>query len=134
MLVMSRVAIALLGRDDASQRAGFDHRADEAEVRGRLTTHDATGGITGVGAVEAKTNAAHHLAHILLGEIRVGTTRTANDTLKARVDTAQERAAILDGRPRMQLDDLVNLHVSPFSSDGSSYWRSVRVQLTSMSS
>jgi hypothetical protein len=118
MLVMSRVAIAILGTDEASQGACFDHRADEAEIRGRLTSHDATGGITGVGAVEAETNAAHHPSHVLLGEIRVGTTRTANDTFEARVDTAQERTAILNGWLRMQLDDLVNFHVSPFSPDG----------------
>jgi hypothetical protein len=98
VLVVGGVPFALLGTSEASDRTCFDHCADKAEIRSGLACHDAAGGVTGVGAVEAEANAAHHLAHVFLGEIGVGTTRTAGDTVDARVDTAQERVAILAGR------------------------------------
>jgi hypothetical protein len=113
--VVGGVTIALLGTGEASHRTCFDHCADQAEIRGGLACHDATGSVTGVRAVEAEANAMHHLAHVLLGEIRVGTTRTAGHTVKARVDTAQERVAVLDGWLWVQRDDLVKVHVSPLS-------------------
>jgi hypothetical protein len=115
VLVVGGMAIALLGTDEASLRTCFDHGADKPEIRGGLARHDSTGCVTGVGAVEAEANAANHFAHVLLGEIRVGTTRAADDTVEARLDTAHERIAILDGRLWMHPEDLLKVHVSPLS-------------------
>lgn len=114
------MAIALLGTDKASHRTRFDHCADKAEIRGGLARHDATGCVTGVGTVEAEANAANHVAHVLLSEIGVGTTRAAGDTVEARLDTALERIAILDGRLWMLPDDLLKVHVAPLSFESCS--------------
>jgi hypothetical protein len=120
VLVVGGMAIALLGTDETSHRTCFDYCADKAEIRGGLARHDPTGCATGVGAVEAEANAANHFAHVLLGEVRVGTTRAAGDTVEARLDTAFERVAILDGRLWMHPDDLLNVHVSPPSFESCS--------------
>ena len=55
------------------------------------------------GAVEAKANAAHHLADVVLREIGVGAARAACGTVEARFDTAQERVTINACRLWMQL-------------------------------
>src|SRR4029453_16213823 len=78
-----------------------------------LARHDASGCVAGIGAVEAEANAAHHVAHVILGEIGVGTARTAGAEIEAPVDTAQKRVAIQAGRLWMQLDDLLERHVPP---------------------
>ena len=94
MLVVGGVPVALVGTGDASHRTGFDHCTDEREIWSGLACHDAARSVACVGAVEAEPNASHHLAHVVLGKIGVGTTRTAGGTIEARFDTAQERVAI----------------------------------------
>jgi hypothetical protein len=106
VLVVGGVPFALLGADETGRRTSFDYCADEAEIRLGLTCHDAAGGVARIGAVKAEANAAHHLAHVVLGEISVCTTRAADNTVKALVDTANQRLAIQAGRLWMQLDDL----------------------------
>jgi hypothetical protein len=113
VLVVGGMAIALFGTDEASHSTCFDHGADKAEIGGGLACHDSPCGVTGVGAVETEANAANHVAHVLLGEIRVGATRAAGDTVEARLDTALERVAILDGRLWMHQDDLLKVHFFP---------------------
>lgn len=110
MLVVSRVALALLGGGSAGSRACLYYGADDAELGLGLTRRDAAGGVAGVGAVEAEANAAGQLADVVLGEIGVGTTGTAGGAVKARVDTAQERLAIDAGLLWMQFDDLAKGH------------------------
>jgi hypothetical protein len=97
MLVGGSVPVALLGAGEAGDGTGFDHCADKAEIRRGLAGHDAAGRLAGVGAVEAETDAAHHLFHVILGEIGVGTSRTAGGTIEALGNTAPERVAI-EGR------------------------------------
>ena len=110
MLVMGGMLVALLSADEARDRAGFDHCADEPKIRLRLAGHDAAGGVAHVGAVEAKPNAAHHLAHVVFGEIGVCTTRAAGETVQTLGDTAQGSVAIRTRRSWMQLDDLLKGH------------------------
>jgi hypothetical protein len=113
VLVVSGVAIALFGTDEASHRTCLDHCADKAEIRGSLACHDSPGRVAGVGAVETEASAPNHVAHVLLGEIRIGATRAAGNTVQAGLNTALERVAILDGRLWMHQDDLWKVHVSP---------------------
>jgi hypothetical protein len=108
------VPVALLRTGEAGDGTGFDHCADEAQIRRGLAGHDAAGRVAGVGAVDAETNAAHHLPHVVLGEIGVGTTRTAGGTIEALGDAAQERVTIEACRLWMQLKDLLEGHLSPF--------------------
>ena len=114
MLVVGGVPVTLLRTGEAGDATGFDHCTDEAQVSCGLAGHDAAGRVADVGAVEAEANAAHHLLHVVLGEIGVGTTRTAGGTIEALLDAAQQRVAIEAGRLRMRPKDLVESHVSPF--------------------
>ena len=112
---MGGVPVTLLGTGEAGNATGFDHCADKAQVRFGLAGHDAAGRVADLGAVEADSNAAHHLPHVVLSEIGVGTTRTAGGTIEALVDAAQHGVAIEDSRRWMQLKDLLKRHVSPFA-------------------
>jgi hypothetical protein len=114
MLVVGGVPVTLLGTGEAGDATGFDHCADKAQVRCGLAGHDAAGRVADLGAVKAEANAAHHLPHVVLSEIGVGTTRTAGGTIEALVDAAQHGVAIEASRLWMQLKDLVKGHVSPF--------------------
>ncbi len=108
---MGRVPRALIATGQAGRRAGLDHRPEDAEVRRGLPDRDPGGSGAGIGAVEAEANAAHHLVHVVLGEIGVGTTRAAGGTLEALLDTAQERVVIHAGRLWMGLHDVLDCHV-----------------------
>jgi hypothetical protein len=100
----------------AGRRAGLDHCPEDAEIRRGLTDRDLGGSVAGVGAVEAEANAGHHLAHVDLREIRVGTTRAAGSTVEALFDTAQERVVINTCRLWMCLEYFLKRHVlSPLS-------------------
>ena len=103
MLVVGGVPVTLLGTSEAGDATGFDHYADKAQVRCGLAGHDVPGRVADLGAVEAEANAAHHLPHVVLSEIGVGTTRTAGGTIEALVDAAQHGVAIEASRLWMQL-------------------------------
>jgi hypothetical protein len=64
VLVVSRVAFALLGGGSAGRRACLYYGADDAELGLGLTRRDAASGVAGVGAVEAEANAADQLLHV----------------------------------------------------------------------
>ena len=64
MLVVGRVLLALVAAGSASHRARLDHRADDAEIGLGLPDDDSSGGIAGIGAVEAEASAADHLAYV----------------------------------------------------------------------
>jgi hypothetical protein len=77
-------------------------------------------GFPGAGRVESRVtrqpialSRSDHVAHVLLGEIRIGATRAAGNTVEAGPNTALERVAILDGRLWIHQDDLWKVHVSP---------------------
>ena len=113
---MGGMPLAFITTRLTGRRAGFDHCPEDAEIRRGLTYRDPGGSVTDVGAVEAEANAAHHLAHVDLGEIGVGATRAAGGTVEALFDTAQERVLIDICRLWMCLDDVLNRHVlSPLS-------------------
>jgi hypothetical protein len=114
MLVVGGVPVALRGTGKAGDGTGFDHCANKTQIRRGLADHDAGARLAGVGAVEAETDAAHHLFHVVLGEVGVGTSRTAGGTIEALGDTAQERVTIEAGRLWMRLNDLLEGHVPPF--------------------
>jgi hypothetical protein len=113
VLMVSGVPVAFLGANEAGDGTGFDHCADEAQIRRGLTGHDAAGRVAGVGAVEAETDAANHLPHVVLGEIGVGATRTAGGAIEALGDTAQDCVAIEARRLWVRLKDLSKSHRSP---------------------
>jgi hypothetical protein len=88
VFVVRGMPLALITTGFARRGAGFDHCAEHAEIRRGLTYRDTGGSVAGVGAVEAEANAAHHLVHVVLREISVGTARAAGGTVEALVDTA----------------------------------------------
>jgi hypothetical protein len=111
VVVMGGMPLALVSTGSAGRRARFDHRPEDAEIRRGLTDRDTGGRVADVNAVEAESNAAHHLAHVGLREIRVGTTRAAGGAIAAHFDTAQERGLIDTCRLRVCLHDVLNCHV-----------------------
>jgi hypothetical protein len=113
---MSGMPLALITTGLAGRRTGLDHCPHDAKIWRGLTDHDTRGSGAGVGAVEAEANAAHHVVHVVLCEICVGTTRAAGGTVEALFDTAQERVVIDTCRLWMCLDYVLNRHVlSPLS-------------------
>lgn len=114
VFVVGGMSLALITGGLAGGGASFDHCAEDVEIRGSLTRHDTSGSVAGVGAVEAKADAAHHLAHVALGEIGVGATRAAGGTVEAVLDTTQERVAIDVCRLWMCLDYVWKCHVLSF--------------------
>jgi hypothetical protein len=111
MLVVGGMPLALVARGLAGHRAGFDHYTEDAEIRRGLTYRDTGSSVAGVGAVQAKANAAHHLTHVVLREIGVGATRAAGGTVDALFDTAQKRVPIDACRLWMCPDHVLNGHV-----------------------
>jgi hypothetical protein len=108
---MGGMPLAFVTTRLAGRRAGFDHCPEDAEIGRGLTYRDPGGRVADVGAVEAEANAAHHLAHVDLREIGVGTTCAAGGTVEALFDTAQERVVIDTGRLWMCLEYFLNCHV-----------------------
>jgi hypothetical protein len=113
---MGGMPLALITTGLAGRGTGLDHCAHDAKIRCGLTDHDPGGSAAGVSAVEAKANAAYHLVHVVLREIRVGAARAAGATVEALFDTAQKRVVIDTCRLWMCLDYVLNGHVlSPLS-------------------
>jgi hypothetical protein len=115
---MGGMPLALITTGLAGRCTGLDHCPHDAKIRRRLTDHDPGGSGARVGAVEAEANAAHHLVHVVLCEIGVGTTRAVGATVEALFDTAQKRVVIDSCRFWMCLDYVLNRHVSLLSRSG----------------
>jgi hypothetical protein len=115
VLVVGGVPLTFFATGAAGHCAGFDRRAEEADIGRCLADEDATSGLAGVCAVEVETNAADQLLHVLLAETGVGAARTGSGTGETLVDTTQEGDAIKAGRLGMRLDYFLNCHVLPFS-------------------
>jgi hypothetical protein len=111
VVVVGRVAVALLGARTTCDNACLDRGSDDAEVRLGLAGHDAAGRVAHVGAVEVEPNAPHQLGHVRLAEAGVGAGGAGRGTVVALVDAAQQHVGVKAGRPRMALDDLSNRHV-----------------------
>ena len=111
--MVSGVPLALLATDTASDRAGFDHPADDEEIDCRLASHDSSGRLAGVSAVEAQPDAADQLLDVFLTERGVGATDTGSGTVEAGFDATKKRLAIEAARLRVYLEDLPNGHGIP---------------------
>jgi hypothetical protein len=108
---MGGMPFALITTGLAGRRTGLDHCPHDAKIRLGLTDHDPGGSGARVGAVEAQANATHHLVHVGLREIGVGTTRAGCGAVEALFDTAQKRVVIDTRRLWMCLDYVLNRHV-----------------------
>jgi hypothetical protein len=111
VLMVGGMPLTFLAAGAARRCAGFDRRAEEAEIGRCLAGEDATGGLAGVCAVEVETNAADQLLHVLLAETSVGAARAASGAGETLVDTTHEGVAIKAGRLGMRLDHFLNCHV-----------------------
>ena len=111
VLVVGRVLLALLGACPTGCRAGLGFRAEDAEVRLGLPDEDASGGLAGVGAVEAESNAANHLRHVWLCEVGVGAARARRRAVDAVFDAAHQQVTIENGGARVCLEHVANSHV-----------------------
>ena len=118
VLVVLGVVLALLAAGAAYRHARLNRCANDGDLGLGLAGHDAAGGVADVGAVEAPANAAHHLWHIALAQVRVGATRTHHGTVDAGLDTAHDHIAIATGRLRMGLEHLSNRHFGSLSVAG----------------
>ena len=88
MVVVGRVAIALLGASTTCDNASLDRGAYDAEVGLGLTGHDPAGRVAHVGAVKVEPNAPHQLGHVRLAEAGVGAAGARGGTVEALVNAA----------------------------------------------
>ena len=114
MVVVGRVAIALLGASTTRDNARLDRCAYDADVGLRLTGHDPAGRVARVGAVKIEPNAPDQLGHVRLAEAGVRAAGARGGTVEALVDAAQEEVAIKADGAGMPLDDFSDCHVPPF--------------------
>jgi hypothetical protein len=110
VLVVGRVLLALVAAGSASHRARLDHRADDAEIGLGLPDDDSSGGIAGIGAVEAEASASDHLVYVWLAEAGVCAARARTCAVDALVDTAQKQVAVEGDGARVRLEHFVDRH------------------------
>ena len=128
VLVVGGKLLALLGARPTGCRARLDLRAEDADVRLGLPDQDAAGGLAGVGAVEAESNAADQLRDIWLREVGVRAARARRRAVEALFDAAHQRVTIENGGARVGLEHVSNSHVL------SLLWRFYRSQRIGASS
>src|SRR5918999_4405254 len=111
VVMVGRVAIALLGASTTRDNARLDRCPRDAEVGLGLTGHDPAGRVTHVGAVKIEPNAPHQLGHVRLAEAGVRAAGARGGTVEALVNAAQQHVAIKADGPWMPLDDFSDRHV-----------------------
>jgi hypothetical protein len=114
VLVVGGVLLALVGADPAGQRAGLGLRTEDAEIRLGLPDEDATGGLAGVGAVQAKTSAADQILHVRLGKVGIRAACARRGAVDAILDAAHKQVTIERARPWVCREHLSNRHVCSF--------------------
>jgi hypothetical protein len=77
---------------------------------------DAGGGLAGVGAVEAESNAADHFRYVWLCKVGIGAARAGRRALDALVDAAQQQVTIENAGARVGSEHVPNRHVLSSSS------------------
>jgi hypothetical protein len=112
VVVVGRVAIALLGASTTSDNTCFDRGAYDADIGLGLTGHDPAGRVAHAGTVEVEPNAPHQLGHVRLAEAGVSAARARGGTVETLVNATQEDIGIKADGPRMSLDDFSDCHVA----------------------
>jgi hypothetical protein len=112
VVVVGRVAIALLGASTTSDNTCLDRGAYDADIGFGLTGHDPAGRVAHVGTVEVEPNAPHQLGHVRFAEAGVSAARARGGTVETLVNAPQEDVAIKADGPRMSLDDFSDCHVA----------------------
>lgn len=110
VLVMGRVAFALLGAHGAGRRACLDDPPQETAVVDGLPGGDTNVRVAGLGAIQTESDDAEEILDIGLAQTRVGAGGAAGKAIETLGDTGQKRLAIHVRRPRMQSDDFLKLH------------------------
>jgi len=110
VLVMVRVALALLGRCAARRQAGLEGRALRRGSGLGLPAEYASGAVAGVRAVEAPADAGDHRDNVILGHTCVGADRARRRAVAALVDAARQHGRVGDRRPRMGGENALNAH------------------------
>ena len=111
VVVVGRVAIALLGARTTRDDARLERCAYDTEVGLGLTGHDPAGRVAHVGAVKTEANAPHQLGHVRLAEAGIRAAGARGGTVEALLDAAHEDVPIKADRPGMPLDDFSDCHV-----------------------
>ena len=112
VVVVGRVAIALLGASTTCDNTCLDRGAYDADIRLGLTGHDPARRVAHACTVKAEPNAPHQLGHVRLAEAGVSAAGARGGTLETLVNAAQEDVAIKADGPRMSLDDFSDSHVA----------------------
>jgi hypothetical protein len=111
MVVVGRVAIALLGAGTTRDNARLDRCAHDTELGLGLTGHDPARRVAHVGAVETEPNAPHQLGQVRLAEAGIRAAGARGGTVEALVNAPQDEVAIKADGPGMPLDDFSDRHV-----------------------
>src|SRR5258705_4128856 len=116
--MLVRVALALGGTGAAGRLTCLQGGQLCVAVGLSLAAQDAPRIDAGVGAVEAKPDAANHLANIVLGSAGIGADRADRGALGALVDACRKHADIGYERERMGPQDLCDAHAPPLVRTG----------------
>jgi hypothetical protein len=108
------VPLALLRAGPTGRHARRDGRAEDGRIRSGLPRHGASGGVAGIGAIEAEPNDANQLLYVALGKTGVSTGSAAGAAVQALLDATNQHLAIHVRWLWVQLDYLLKPHV--FSS------------------
>ncbi len=93
VVMVGRVALALLGASTTGDNARLDRSAYYAQVGLGLTGHDPAGRLAYGGAVKTQPDTPHQLGHVRLAEAGVGAAGARRGTVDALVNTAQQHVA-----------------------------------------
>lgn len=93
VLVVLRVALALLGADTARRHACLEQRPCELRLEGCLARQHAARRLAGIGAVEVDPDAPDELADVRLAQAGVGARDAGLSAREALLDAAGERVA-----------------------------------------
>ena len=114
---MGGMEVALVGTDDARRCTCLDHCPHLAKIRRGLSRHDPSSGVAFVGAVEAESNDANHLAEVGFAQAGVGAGSAARAAIETFFDAPQQDLVIDVGRLWMQSEHLFESH-APLTSSG----------------
>jgi hypothetical protein len=106
MLVLVRVAVALLATQAAGKRAGFQHGQDAFLVSAGAPYGQRSGRLADVGAIKIQADALAKLGHHVLVEASVGAGRAALGAREAFLDAADQRFVGAAHHGRMASDHL----------------------------
>jgi hypothetical protein len=110
MFVFASVPPALLAAKTARNGTNVEHSADHLLIRPGSAGRETTRNGANVGAVNIEADALGQVAHVILGQARIGAGRAYLSTRVAFLNTADQSIVGLSSHSGMGADHLMSLH------------------------